>query len=198
MDIYLDNAATTWVYPEVAETVRNIMCEDYGNPSSMHGFGVRAERYVKEAAERIAASLKVNPKEIVFNSGGTEGNNNVIVGTALKRKGLGKHIISTRIEHAAVYKPLDFLRERGFEVTVLPVDRMGHISLSELEKAIRPDTILVSLMYVNNEIGSIEPIAEAARIVKEKNPECYFHTDTIQAYGKLRLRPRSSTPVSSG
>ena len=190
-EIYFDNAATTRVRPEVAELMQKIMTEDYGNPSSRHIMGVRAERYIKTAREDIAKTLRVDPGEIYFTSGGTESNNLALIGTALSRGKRGRHIISTGIEHAAVYKPLDFLRERGFEVTVLPVDRMGHISLSELEKAIRPDTILVSLMYVNNEIGSIEPIAEAGRIIKEKNPDCLFHTDTIQAYGKLRIRPRN-------
>ena len=167
-----------------------VMEEDYGNPSSMHGFGVRAERYVKEAAERIAASLKVSPKEIVFNSGGTEGNNNVIVGTALKRKGLGKHIISTRIEHAAVYNPLIFLEGMGYEVTFLDVDSRGHIDIEELKRSVRPDTILVSCMFVNNEMGAIEDIASVSRTVKEINPRTYIHTDAIQAYGKLSIRPK--------
>lgn len=190
-EIYFDNAATTRVRPEVAELMQKIMTEDYGNPSSRHIMGVRAERYIKTAREDIAKTLRVDPGEIYFTSGGTESNNLALIGAALSKGKRGRHIISTGIEHAAVYKPLDFLRERGFEITVLPVDRMGHISLSELEKAIRPDTILVSLMYVNNEIGSIEPIAEAGRIIKEKNPDCLFHTDTIQAYGKLRIRPRN-------
>ena len=188
--VYFDNAATTRVRPEVAELMVKVMEEDYGNPSSMHGFGVRAERYVKEAAERIAASLKVSPKEIVFNSGGTEGNNNVIVGTALKRKGLGKHIISTRIEHAAVYNPLIFLEGMGYEVTFLDVDSRGHIDIEELKRSVRPDTILVSCMFVNNEMGAIEDIASVSRTVKEINPRTYIHTDAIQAYGKLIIRPK--------
>lgn len=188
--VYFDNAATTRVRPEVAELMVKVMEEDYGNPSSMHGFGVRAERYVKEAAERIAASLKVSPREIVFNSGGTEGNNNVIVGTALKRKGLGKHIISTRIEHAAVYNPLIFLEGMGYEVTFLDVDSRGHIDIEELKRSVRPDTILVSCMFVNNEMGAIEDIASVSRTVKEINPRTYIHTDAIQAYGKLIIRPK--------
>ena len=188
--VYFDNAATTRVRPEVAELMVKVMEEDYGNPSSMHGFGVRAERYVKEAAERIASSLKVSPKEIVFNSGGTEGNNNVIVGTALKRKGLGKHIISTRIEHAAVYNPLIFLEGMGYEVTFLDVDSRGHIDIEELKRSVRPDTILVSCMFVNNEMGAIEDIASVSRTVKEINPRTYIHTDAIQAYGKLIIRPK--------
>ena len=190
-EIYFDNAATTRVRPEVAELMMKVMTEDYGNPSARHVMGMKAENYIKTAREQIARTLRVDPGEIYFTSGGTESNNLALIGTALARSRRGKHIISTGIEHAAIYKPLDFLREQGFDITILPVDRQGHIDLSELSAAIRPDTILVSLMYVNNEIGSIEPIAEAGRIIKERNPECYFHTDTIQAYGKLRIRPKT-------
>ena len=190
-EIYFDNAATTRVRPEVAELMMKVMTEDYGNPSARHVMGMMAENYIKTAREQIARTLRVDPGEIYFTSGGTESNNLALIGTALARSRRGKHIISTGIEHAAIYKPLDLLREQGFDITILPVDRQGHIDLSELSAAIRPDTILVSLMYVNNEIGSIEPIAEAGRIIKERNPECYFHTDTIQAYGKLRIRPKT-------
>ena len=190
-EIYFDNAATTRVRPEVAELMMKVMTEDYGNPSARHVMGMKAENYIKTAREQIARTLRVDPGEIYFTSGGTESNNLALIGTALARSRRGKHIISTGIEHAAIYKPLDLLREQGFDITILPVDRQGHIDLSELSAAIRTDTILVSLMYVNNEIGSIEPIAEAGRIIKERNPECYFHTDTIQAYGKLRIRPKT-------
>ena len=190
-EIYFDNAATTRVRPEVAELMMKVMTEDYGNPSARHVMGMKAENYIKTAREQIARTLRVDPGEIYFTSGGTESNNLALIGTALARSRRGKHIISTGIEHAAIYKPLDLLREQGFDITILPVDRQGHIDPSELSAAIRPDTILVSLMYVNNEIGSIEPIAEAGRIIKERNPECYFHTDTIQAYGKLRIRPKT-------
>ncbi|HIU79229.1 MAG TPA: cysteine desulfurase [Candidatus Avilachnospira avicola] len=190
-EIYFDNAATTRVRPEVAELMMKVMTEDYGNPSARHVMGMKAENYIKTAREQIARTLRVDPGEIYFTSGGTESNNLALIGTALARSRRGKHIISTGIEHAAIYKPLDLLREQGFDITILPVDGQGHIDLSELSAAIRPDTILVSLMYVNNEIGSIEPIAETGRIIKERNPECYFHTDTIQAYGKLRIRPKT-------
>ena len=190
-EIYFDNAATTRVRPEVAELMMKVMTEDFGNPSARHVMGMKAENYIKTAREQIARTLRVDPGEIYFTSGGTESNNLALIGTALARSRRGKHIISTGIEHAAIYKPLDLLREQGFDITILPVDGQGHIDLSELSAAIRPDTILVSLMYVNNEIGSIEPIAETGRIIKERNPECYFHTDTIQAYGKLRIRPKT-------
>lgn len=190
MEVYFDNAATTRVAPEVAELMRKIMEEDYGNPSSRHVMGMRAENYVRHAAEQVAATLKVKPSEILFTSGGTESDNLALIGTALRRQKRGRHIISLGIEHAAIYKTLEFLEEQGFRVTFLPVDEKGHPDLGALEAAICPDTILVSIMYVNNEIGSIEPIGEIGRIVKEKNPECYFHTDAIQAYGKLTIRPK--------
>ncbi len=188
--VYFDNAATTRVRPEVADLMVRLMEEDYGNPSSKHIYGVKAERYLSEAADRIAASLKVKPKEIVFNSGGTEGDNNVIIGTAIKRKGLGKHIISTRIEHPAVYNPMMFLESMGYEISFLGVDSKGHVDLDELESLVRPDTILVSCMWVNNEMGAIQDIAGISRTAKAKNPRVYVHSDAIQAYGKLKLRPK--------
>ncbi len=191
-EVYFDNAATTRVRPEVAELMNKVMLEDYGNPSSRHIYGVRAEQYLKTAAEQIAACLKVQPKEIVFNSGGTEGNNTAIIGTALARKAYGKHIISTNIEHAAVYKPLEFLESQGYEITIIGVDGEGHIDKEALQNAIRPDTILVSSMWVNNEIGAIEDISGIGKLIKEKNPKTYFHTDAIQAFGKLTLRPKEA------
>ena len=191
MTVYFDNAATTRVAPEVTELMVKIMDEDYGNPSSKHVMGMRAENYIKEAKERIASSLKVKPSEIIFTSGGTESDNMALIGTAMARKKRGKHIISCNIEHAAIYKTLEFLEKNGFEISFISVDKDGHIDLEELKRTVRPDTILVSVMYVNNEIGAIEPIAEASRIVKNINPDCYFHTDAIQAYGKLNIRPKS-------
>lgn len=189
-EVYFDNAATTRVFPEAAELVRKMMEADYGNPSSRHIRGMEAENAVKEARERIAKTLRVKPSEIIFTSGGTEADNMALIGTALKRQKRGRHIISSNIEHAAVYKPLEFLEEQGFEVSFLPVDANGHVSPEQLANAVRPDTILVSMMYVNNEIGAVEPIEELARVTKEKNPSCYFHTDAIQAYGKYDIRPK--------
>lgn len=189
-EIYFDNAATTRVRPEVAELVKKVMEEDYGNPSSKHLKGVQSEQYLKTAREQIAKTLKCRPQEIVFTSGGTESDNMALIGTALSRKGRGKHIISMGIEHAAVYKPLDFLSSMGFEVEILPVDKNGRLDPEMLKNAVRKDTILVSVMTVNNEIGTIEDIPSLAKAVKEKNPQCYFHTDAIQAYGKLKLRPK--------
>ena len=190
MEAYFDNGATTRVFPQVKDIVIEAMEEEYGNPSSMHMKGVKAEQYVKDAREIIAKSLKVDPKEIVFTSGGTESNNMALIGTAMANARKGKHIISTRIEHASVYNPLFFLEENGYEITYLPVDEHGVVDLEALEKAIRPDTILVSVMYVNNEIGAVQPVEEIGKIVNKKNPDTLFHVDAIQAYGKYHIYPR--------
>ena len=189
-EIYFDNTATTKVLDSVKDIVVKTMTEDYGNPSARHRKGKEAEDYVKESAEIIAGTLKVQPKEIVFTSGGTESNNMALIGTAMANKRAGNHIVTTRIEHPSVYNPLIFLEEQGFEVTYLPVDQDGHISLEELRDSLRGDTILVSVMYVNNEIGAAEPIDEISAIIKEKSPKALFHVDAIQAYGKYQIRPK--------
>ncbi|WP_349672180.1 cysteine desulfurase family protein [Lacrimispora sp.] len=191
MEAYFDNSATTKVLEPVKEIVIKTMMEDYGNPSARHKKGLDAERYIKEAAETIAGTLKVAAKEIVFTSGGSESNNMAIIETAMANKRAGNHIISTGIEHASVYNPLAYLEEQGFRVTYLSVDGQGHINLEELEEAICTDTILVSIMYVNNEIGAIEPVEAISKIIKKKNPNILFHVDAIQAYGKLLIRPKS-------
>lgn len=190
MEVYFDNSATTKVLEPVKEIVVKVMTEDYGNPSAKHRLGMVAEQYVKEAAEIIAGTLKVSAKEIIFTSGGSESNNMALIETAMANKRAGNHIISTSIEHASVYNPLAFLEEQGFRVTYLPVDSKGHISLSGLEEAICPETILVSIMYVNNEIGAVEPIEEIAKVIRKKNPSILFHVDAIQAYGKFVIRPK--------
>ncbi|WP_312442444.1 cysteine desulfurase family protein [Lacrimispora sp.] len=190
MEAYFDNSATTRVLEPVKDIVVKIMTEDYGNPSAKHKKGMDAERYIKEAAEIIAGTLKVAPKEIVFTSGGSESNNMALIETAMANKRAGNHIISTGIEHASVYNPLAFLEEQGFSVTYLPVDAQGHIRLEELEAAIRPETILVSIMYVNNEIGAVEPIEAISKVIKKKNPSILFQVDAIQAYGKFVIRPK--------
>lgn len=190
MEIYFDNSATTRALDEVKDLVVKLMTEDYANPSSRHRKGMEAEQYVKEAAMRIAKTLKVKEKEIIFTSGGTESNNMALIGAALAGQRAGKHIISTRIEHASVYQSLAFLETLGFEVTYLHTDRQGHISLEELEQSIRPDTILVSVMYVNNEMGAIEPVEEIASLVHQKGKNIIFHVDAIQAYGKMEIRPK--------
>lgn len=190
MEVYFDNAATTRCGRRPAELMQRILLEDYGNPSSLHKKGMEAEAYIKKAAAQIARILKVADKEIVFTSGGTESNNLALIGTALANQRMGKHIITTSIEHASVYNPLIFLEEQGFEVTYLPVDETGALSFEALKEAVRDDTILVSLMHVNNEIGTIEPIAEAAELIHEKNPGTLIHVDAIQSFGKLRIYPR--------
>lgn len=190
MEIYLDNSATTRCHPMVRDIVVKAMMEDYGNPSSMHRKGMEAEQYVREAASRIAATLKAEEREIYFTSGGTEANNWALIGTALANQRAGRHIITTQIEHPAVSAPLDFLERQGFSVTRLGVDGNGRISLEELEQAVGPETILVSVMYVNNEIGAVEPIEQIGEIIKRKNPQAYFHVDAIQAYGKYRIYPK--------
>lgn len=190
MEVYFDNSATTRVFDSVKDIVVKAMTEDYGNPSARHKKGMEAEQYVRDAAARIARTLKVKDKEILFTSGGTESNNMALIGTAMANRRAGKHLISTRIEHASVYNPLAFLEEQGFEVTYLQVDGEGRISLQELEAAIRPDTILVSVMYVNNEIGAVEPVEAIGGLIHRKNPSALFHVDAIQAYGKFVIRPK--------
>lgn len=189
-EVYLDNSATTRCFDSVANIVTKVMCEDYGNPSSMHMKGVQAENYVKMAKTVIAKNLKVNEKEIFFTSGGTESDNLAIIGTAMANKRAGNHIITTCIEHPAVLRTMEYLETLGFRVTYLPVDKAGRIRLEELEHALTPDTILVSIMHTNNEIGSLQPIAEAGNLIKRFNPNIAFHVDAVQGYGKFRIHPK--------
>lgn len=190
MEIYFDNGATTRAFPEVREEMVKVLEEEYGNPSSMHRKGLEAEHHLKDTREIIAKSLRVEPKEIFFTSGGTESNNLALIGTALANQRRGKHIISSTIEHASVYNPLFFLEEQGFEVTFVPVDENGIIRMDKLKEAIREDTILVSIMAVNNEIGSVMPMEEIGKLIKETNPNTYYHVDCVQAYGKMKLFPK--------
>ena len=190
MEVYFDNSATTRCYGEVKDIVVKTMLEDYGNPSAMHTKGVEAEQYVKAAASRIARILKETEKEILFTSGGTESNNLALIGGAMANKRAGNHIITTAVEHAAVARPVDFLKEQGFEVTILPVDEQGVVRLDALEAALREDTILVSTMYVNNEVGSVMPVEKIAALVHEKSPKALYHVDAIQAFGKFRIYPK--------
>ena len=189
MEAYFDNSATTKVYPDVKDIMIKVMEEDYGNPSSLHMKGVEAERYIKKAAESIAKTLRCKPEEIIFTSGGTEANNLALIGTALAKKRLGKHIISTTIEHASVSATLDFLKSQGYEITLIGTDDKGIVNPQKVADAVREDTILVSCMMVNNEIGAIEPVAEISAAVKKKNPAVYMHVDAIQAYGKIPVFP---------
>lgn len=192
MEVYFDNSATTRCYESVKDIVVKTMTEDYGNPSAMHRKGVEAEQYVKNAAKTIAGILKVQEKEILFTSGGTESNNLALIGGALANKRSGNHIVTTAVEHAAVSQPAAFLQEQGFEVTYLPVDREGRVKLETLEAVLRPDTILVSVMYVNNEVGSVMPVEEIGKLVHEKSPKALFHVDAIQAFGKYRIFPKKA------
>lgn len=190
MEAYLDNSATTRCSERAKNVMMQVLTEDYGNPSSLHNKGKEAEDYIREAREKIARTLKIDEKELVFTSGGTESNNMALIGGALANKRQGMHIITTAIEHASVNAPLAYLEELGYTVTYLSVDKDGLISLDELRDAVREDTVLVSVMMVNNEIGAVEPIEEAVKIVKEKNPNTLFHVDAIQAYGKFRIYPK--------
>ena len=189
-EVYLDNSATTRVFDSVRDIMVQAMMADYGNTSSRHMKGVEAENYIKTAREEIAKSLKVKEKEIIFTSGGTESNNMALIGVAMANKRAGNHLITTGIEHASIYNTMIFLEEQGFRVTYLPTDKNGHVSLDALREAICDETILVSVMYVNNEMGAVEPIEEIAKIIKEKKSKAYFHVDAIQAFGKYVIRPK--------
>lgn len=190
MEVYLDNSATTKAYPEVVSLVADIMTNDYGNASSMHLKGVDAEKYLKYSKATIAGIMKVKEKEIFFTSGGTESDNWALMGAAFANHRSGKHLITTKIEHPAILRTMEHLKELGFDITYLSVNRYGQISLEELRNAIRPDTILVSIMFVNNEVGAIQPIDEAGEIIKQTNPRILFHVDAVQGFGKLRLLPK--------
>lgn len=196
MDVYFDNSATTQVDDRVIEIMEQVMRTDYGNPSSKHLKGVTSEQYLKDAAKILGGILKVPEKEIIFTSGGTESNNLALIGAALANWRKGRHIISTCFEHPSVLEPLKFLEHyvcpdgKSFEIQYLPVDPDGHISLEELKDAIRPDTILVTAMMVNNEIGAVQDAAAIGRIIKEKNPACLYHVDAIQAFGKFSIYPK--------
>lgn len=190
MEAYLDNSATTRCSDRACQLMVDLLTKDYGNPSSLHMKGIEAERFVETAKKKIAKTLRVSEKEIIFTSGGTESNNLAIIGAAMANRRAGNHIITTSIEHASVENPMEFLREQGFDITYLSVDENGIISLEELEEAVTEQTILVSMMQVNNEIGAIEPVAEAAELIKKKNPATLIHVDAIQSYGKLYIYPK--------
>ena len=190
MEAYLDNSATTRCSDRACQVMVDLLTKDYGNPSSLHMKGIEAERFVETAKKKIAKTLRVSEKEIIFTSGGTESNNLAIIGAAMANRRAGNHIITTSIEHASVENPMEFLKEQGFDITYLSVDENGIISLEELEEAVTEQTILVSMMQVNNEIGAIEPVAEAAELIKKKNPATLIHVDAIQSYGKMYIYPK--------
>ena len=190
MEAYLDNSATTRVLPQVSELMTKIMCEDYGNPSSLHRKGIQAEQYLRYARETLAKLLKVNEKEILFTSGGTESDNMALAGSAFANRRKGAHLITTQIEHPAVGQTMKYLESQGFRVTYLPVDSSGRISLEDLKNALSPDTILVSVMHTNNEVGSLQPVAEAGELIKRMVPGALFHVDAVQGFGKARIYPK--------
>ena len=190
MEVYLDNSATTQVFPDVAEAMTQIMCLKYGNPSSMHLKGMEAENQIRKAKETLAGILKCTEKEILFTSGGTESDNLALRGVATAYQRRGKHLITTMIEHPAILQTMKYLEEQGFEVTYLPVDGSGRIRLEDLQAALREDTILVSIMHTNNEVGAQQPIAEAGALIKKYNPEILFHVDAVQGFGKAKILPK--------
>ena len=187
MMIYFDNAATTRALPEVAEKMTYMLCENFGNPASVSVMGLEVEKEIRKAANILANGIRAKEEEIFFTSGGTEGDNWAIYGTAEGYARAGKHLITTKIEHPAVTNPMKALQEKGYDVTWLSVDEKGHISLEELENAIRPDTILVSVILVNNETGTIQDAEAIGKLVKQKNPNTLFHIDAVQAFGKYPI-----------
>ena len=192
MEVYLDNSATTKCSKRAADIMMKVLQEDYGNPSSMHQKGVDAEKYIVNARRIICKELKINDKELLFTSGGTESNNMAIIGTAFANIRKGKHIITTQIEHPSVKNPMIYLEEQGYEITRIPVDKDGIVNLEKLQKAIREDTILVSVMHVNNEIGSVQPLKKIADIIKAANSQTYFHVDCVQGIGKFKINPKKT------
>ena len=189
---YLDNSATTRPFDEVVEYMSSVMRDEYGNPSSMHMAGVIAENEVKKAKEIIASTLKVNEKEIFFTSGGTESDNLALVGCAMANKRAGMHLITTKVEHPAILETMKDLEGQGFSVTYLDVEGDGRVNPDILKEALREDTILVSIMQVNNEIGALNDIDTLAGIVKAYNPAVLFHVDAVQSFGKVRIYPKRS------
>lgn len=190
MQAYLDNSATTRCFDDVRELQSTVMDKAFGNPSSMHQAGIDAEKYVKHAKEIFAANLKVQEKELIFTSGGTESDNLALIGCAMANKRAGMHLITTKIEHPAVLEPMKYLEKQGFRVTYLGVDESGRVRLDDLERALAEDTILVSIMHVNNEIGALQQVEEIGYLIKKRNPNILFHVDAVQSYGKFLIHPK--------
>lgn len=190
MNAYLDNSATTRTFLEVTDYMAHIMKDVYGNPSSMHMVGIDAESEVKKAKEIVATTLKVSEKEILFTSGGTESDNMALIGCAYANKRKGNHIITTRIEHPAILETTEYLAKQGFEISYLDVDKYGRVSAEDVKKALRPSTVIVSIMHVNNEIGSVMPIEEIGKAIKEYDPSILFHVDAVQSFGKYKIYPK--------
>ncbi|WP_176343402.1 aminotransferase class V-fold PLP-dependent enzyme [Priestia aryabhattai] len=183
--IYVDHAATSPIHPAVVEKMTTFMHEYFGNPSSIHHYGRESRRYLDEARQTIAASIGAHENELIFTSGGTEADNMALIGVALANRHKGNHIITTQIEHHAVLHTCEYLETQGFEVTYLPVDEYGQVSVDEIKSALTDQTILVSVMFGNNEVGAIQPIGEIGVLLKEHG--AYFHTDAVQAYGLIPL-----------
>ncbi len=190
MQAYLDNSATTRCFDSVRETMSDIMDQTFGNPSSMHMVGIEAENQVKKAKKIIADTLKVTEQEIFFTSGGTESDNLALVGCAMANKRAGMHLITSRIEHPAILETMKYLSDQGFRITYLDTDQYGRVRLDQLEESVTGETILVSIMHVNNEIGSLQPLEEMAKLIHEKNPKTLFHVDGVQGFGKYRIYPK--------
>ena len=189
--IYLDNSATTRTFDEVTEYMTHIMKDIYGNPSSRHTLGISAEAEVKKSLERLARIMKVDTGNILFTSGGTESDNLAIIGGAMANKREGMHLITTKTEHPAVLEPMKFLEEQGFSVTYLDAGEDGRVNPDDLKASLTDETILVSIMNVNNEIGSVNDIREIGAIIKDYKPSILFHTDAVQSFGKFRINPKS-------
>ncbi|MCK5235241.1 MAG: cysteine desulfurase, partial [Candidatus Aenigmarchaeota archaeon] len=183
--IYLDNSATTQVHPEVKDAIQPYLSEKYGNPSSIHHKGQEAKKAVEDARKKVADLINAEPEEIIFTGSGTEGNNMALKGIAFANKDRGKHIITTKIEHKSILNSTKWLEKQGFDVTYLNVDENGTVDIEQLKRTIRSDTILVSVMFANNEVGTVQPIEEISNLLKNKS--IYFHTDAVQATGKLGL-----------
>ncbi len=186
--IYLDHAATTPIHPRVVEAMQPYLTQIYGNPSSLHGFGRSSRMAVEKARDEIAGLMHTDPQTLIFTGSGTEADNMAIIGVAMANRERGKHLITSQVEHHAVLHACQYLEQLGFEVTYLPVDETGMVRLDDLKQAIRPDTTLVSIMYGNNEVGTLQPIEEIGLLLREKG--IYFHTDAVQAFGVLPLRIR--------
>ncbi len=189
-EIYLDNSATTRVFPEVAQLMTTIYLEEYGNPSSMHHKGVEAENRIRTARKTLSDILKCSPQNLYFTSCGTESDNIALIGAARANKRSGKHLVTTQIEHPAILETMKYLETKGFEVTYLPVDQNGLVRPEEVESAVREDTLLVSVMHTNNEVGALEPIGEIGECIKRKNSQTLFHVDAVQGFGKAQIYPK--------
>ncbi len=191
MEVYFDNAATTKCSEKAVEAMKKVFLEDYGNPSSMYHRGLVAENHVRQSAEKIAKFIKADSKEIVFTSGGTESDNSAIIGAAKANLRRGKHIITTAIEHPAVLETCKVLEKEGYEVNYLPVDQEGVVKMEQLKAAIRKDTTVLSIMHTNNEIGSLQPLAEIGQYLKTlpERERPVFHTDAVQGFGRFKIFP---------